>query len=79
MRFVGGMELVVMVIGVAALVSWVWALVDALTRPSEDWEKTGQSQILWVIVLLLLNALGAIAYFVTRGSRRIEPHEGPSA
>ncbi len=78
MRFVGGMELVVMVIGVAALVTWVWALVDALTRPSEDWEKTGQSQILWVIVLLLLNVLGAIAYLVTRGSRRMEPHEGHS-
>jgi NADH:ubiquinone oxidoreductase subunit 6 (subunit J) len=64
------LELVVMSIAVAGLVLWVWALIDVLKRPKGEWERTGQSQMLWLIVLVLLNVLGAVAYLVTAGSRR---------
>ncbi len=64
------LELVVMSIAVAGLVLWVWALVDVLKRPKVEWERTGQSQMLWLVVLVLLNVLGAVAYLVTAGSRR---------
>ena len=59
-----------MSIAVAGLVLWVWALIDVPKRPKGEWERTGQSQMLWLIVLVLLNVLGAVAYLATAGSRR---------
>ena len=49
-------------LGVAALVFWIWMLVDCMRRePPESLEK-----LTWVLVILLGNILGAIIYYVIR-------------
>jgi hypothetical protein len=53
-------------LGLLATVFWVWMLIDALLH-----EPTTNEKILWVLVIALLNLLGAIIYyFVRKRSRR---------
>jgi hypothetical protein len=65
---VGGFFLVWILLAAAALVVWIWALVDALQNPSLD----STMRIVWVLVILLANVLGAIIYLlVGRTGRRV--------
>jgi hypothetical protein len=56
--------------GVAALfttIFWLWMLVEcAMKEPSQ-----GSDKIVWILVILLLNLLGAIIYFLVRRPERI--------
>ena len=45
------------------VVVWVYALVDALRRPADAWTRAAQNQLVWVLVILLGNVLGAVIYF----------------
>ena len=61
-------------IGFVALVNflgflfWIWMLVDCATRePSE-----GNDKIIWIIVIALLNWLGALIYYLARRPTRID-------
>ena len=45
------------------LVVVIWALVDAVQVPDDSMYKSG-SKIVWVLVIVLLNFIGAIIYFV---------------
>ncbi len=49
------------VLGIASFIIWVWALIDCLTS-----KITTQEKLLWVVVILLLNLIGAIIYFLFR-------------
>ncbi len=51
-------------IWVAALVLLAWAVLDAATTPGRVWEAADQDKIVWVLVILFLPLVGAIAYFV---------------
>lgn len=56
----GGMMLVMIILGLAALALWIWALVDAIkNRALSDNER-----IIWVLVILLTNWLGALIYLL---------------
>lgn len=66
-----GVEVLVMIVGVAGVLLWLWALVDVLRRPRAEWERIGQSQILWAVVVVVLNVFGALAYAVTARSRSL--------
>lgn len=46
----------------AGLVVWIWALVDVI-RIEEHELRTG-TKLIWVIVILLANLLGAVLYLV---------------
>jgi prolipoprotein diacylglyceryltransferase len=46
-----------MIIALLALIFWIWMLVDCLTR------KKFEDKLVWVLVLILLNVLGAILYY----------------
>ncbi len=49
-------------LGVAALVFWIWMLIDCMRRePPESLEK-----LTWALVVLLGNILGALIYYVIR-------------
>ncbi len=58
----------------AALVLWLvpvalvaFALLDAVRRPVENWDGAGQSQMMWVIIILsgaLLPFVGPIMYLI---------------
>lgn len=52
-------------IWLAALVLLVWAALDAATTPGRVWEAADQDKIVWVLVILFLPLVGAIAYFVS--------------
>ena len=56
----GAMVLLALLIGVAALVFWIWALIDAIRNPSlNDTER-----IVWVLVIVLTSWLGALIYYL---------------
>ena len=60
------------VVGVGAFAFWVWMIVDCATRQFKD----SNEKIIWVLVVVLLNWLGALIYFIAgrpRGSH-IPPH-----
>lgn len=44
--------------GLVAFVFWIWMLVDCLKR------KRFEDKLVWVIVLVLLNFIGAILYYL---------------
>ena len=59
---VGGglLFIVIAILGVLGLVLWVWALIDAIRNPSlSDTER-----IVWILVILLTQLLGAIIYLI---------------
>lgn len=47
----------------------VWAFVDALRRPRQQWEIAGQQQVVWLMALVIgtvagLGAVAALAYLL---------------
>ena len=54
-------------LGLVGFAFWIWMLVDCLTKePSE-----GNDKIIWVLVIVLLNWLGALIYLCVRRPQRI--------
>lgn len=57
----------VLLLGVGSLVLWIWVLVDCINNePSE-----GNDKIVWILIIVLLHALGAILYLLIRRPERI--------
>ncbi|MBN2162415.1 MAG: PLDc_N domain-containing protein [Pontiellaceae bacterium] len=55
------------VIGIASTVLWVWMLVDCATKePSE-----GNDKLIWVLVIVLAQGIGALIYLIVRRPERI--------
>ncbi len=54
----------------AFLVFWLWMLVEAATKePSQ-----GNDKIVWVLVILFANWIGALIYFFARRPERIRTY-----
>ncbi len=49
-------------VGLAALVFWIFMLVDCAKRPDKKLKKLG-GKVLWIILLILFGVLAAIAYY----------------
>ncbi|MBT8207356.1 MAG: hypothetical protein HKN07_05290 [Acidimicrobiia bacterium] len=61
------LELLMAVIFLGGLALWLVALVDLLKRPTDQWNATGQNQIVWAAVVLFASVLGAALYwFIAR-------------
>ncbi|MBI2578120.1 MAG: PLDc N-terminal domain-containing protein [Candidatus Aenigmarchaeota archaeon] len=59
-----GAMAVFMILIVLAVVFWLWMLVDCLTRKDRNFpNKGGNERLIWVLVLLFLNVIGAILYY----------------
>lgn len=56
----GGMMLVFGIIGLAVLVFWVWALVDAIKNP----RLTDNERLIWILVIVLASWVGALIYLL---------------
>ena len=53
--------------GLAVTVFWVWMIVDCATKePSE-----GNDKVVWLLVILLTNWIGALIYYFIRRPQRI--------
>lgn len=55
------------------LILWLWALIHLLTNPA----LAGTDKIVWTIVIVFLNVLGAILYFAIRPRPAASP-PGPA-
>ena len=58
-----GPFLVFALVGLVTFVIWIVALVDALRIADREWDRAGQSKLLWVLLIALLGVVGAILYF----------------
>ena len=59
-------EIVLLAVAFVAFAGWVWALVDCAKHCRA--ESRGQ----WIVLIALLNCLGAVLYLVRR-SRLVQP------
>lgn len=58
------------VFGILGTVFWIWAIVDcASNEPSE-----GNDKIVWILVIVLTNWIGALIYYFVRRPQRIEQY-----
>ena len=58
--FAGGLLFVWLALAVIALVLWVWALIDAIQNPS----LSSTERVIWVLVIVFTNWIGALIYFL---------------
>jgi len=58
------LALLVLVAGAALFVWWLLVLIEALRVPAAQWERAGQSQLLYVLLMVFLGIIGTIAYAV---------------
>ena len=68
---IGSTELVfilaAVVIGILSIIFWIWMIVDcALNEPSE-----GNDKIVWIIIIVFVQLIGAIIYFFARRPKRM--------
>ena len=54
---------VIFILGIAAFIFWVWALVDVVRMPDDSMFKAG-NKLVWVLVIAITGVIGAIIYLV---------------
>ena len=60
----------IVLLGIAGLIVWIWALVDAITNPALD----STMRIVWVLVIVFTQIVGAIIYLaIGRSTGRSTP------
>lgn len=55
-------------IAFACLIFWIWMLVDCAVNESAN----DNNKIVWVLIILFANVLGALIYFLVRRNQRIQ-------
>lgn len=53
-----------MIIAFLAVIFWIWMLIDCLTR------KKFEDKLVWTLVLIFLNVLGAVLYYFLVKSKK---------
>lgn len=61
----GILWILMFILGIAALGVWIWALVDAIQNPALD----STMRIVWVLVIIFTQIIGAIIYLAIGRSR----------
>jgi H+/Cl- antiporter ClcA len=51
------------IIGIGFFAIWIWMLVDLLQRDEKDLGPGANNKVIWLLVLLLTNGIGAIVYY----------------
>jgi hypothetical protein len=49
---------------------WLWMLIDCATKESDQ----GNTKIVWIIIIVFTNLVGALAYFFVQRSRRLKSY-----
>jgi hypothetical protein len=73
----GAPEILILFMLLFGFVLPIWGIVDAATRPDPVWTAAGQNKVLWIVLQIVLGALGAIIYFVAIRPKLVAP-TGPS-
>ena len=58
--------LVFMALGIAGTVLWIWMLIDCVTKEPDQ----GNDKLVWILVIALTGALGALIYIIVRRPQR---------
>ena len=58
-------------LGLAATVFWIWAFIKILQHNDSQGYQNG-NQLIWVLVVLFLNLLGAVLYYFLEYRPRVE-------
>ncbi len=64
--------LIILLIGVAGTVFWIWMLVECATKEPAQ----GNDKIVWILVIVLTHWLGALIYYFFRRPQRIAQFGG---
>jgi hypothetical protein len=59
-EFMAGAMVLCLLLGIAYLAVWLWALVDAIRNPALD----STTRLMWVLVIILTQLIGAVIYLV---------------
>jgi hypothetical protein len=59
--------LMLLAIGLAGFILWVWTLIDCITNESEE----GNERIVWVVVIVVAQLIGALIYLIVRRPKRL--------
>ena len=62
------LSLVFMSIMLAALAFWVWMIIDCATNEP----SVGNDKLVWIIVIVFAQVIGAIIYYFVRYCKRFE-------
>jgi uncharacterized membrane protein YidH (DUF202 family) len=52
--------------GALATAFWIWMLVECATREPD----TGNAKVVWVIIIVFMNIIGAVIYYFVRRPQR---------
>lgn len=63
MAAVGVWTLVALLV-LAGFVMFVIALIDLVRRPQSAWTASGQNQLVWVLIVVLVGVIGPLLYLV---------------
>jgi uncharacterized membrane protein len=55
---------VAVLIYLVMLVVWLWGLIDAARRPDTAYQAAGQNKVLWIVLCVVLGALGSLIYLL---------------
>ncbi len=66
-----GLSVGVLLFALAAPVLMIWALVDLLRRPAMQWEGSGDTRLMWVVLIVLVAIIGPLLY-LTIGRRQLD-------
>jgi hypothetical protein len=67
MRSIGVQEMFfLLVVGLGGFVFWIRALVDCATKESD----AGNTKVVWVMIILFANLVGAVIYWLVRRPQR---------
>ncbi|MBT5600348.1 MAG: PLDc_N domain-containing protein [Planctomycetaceae bacterium] len=53
---------------IATMAFWIWMLVDCLTKVRSD----GNDKLIWALVIIFANGLGALIYFFVQRPKNIK-------
>ena len=55
------------VLAIAGTVLWIWMIIDCATKEP----SSGNDKLIWILVILLTNWIGALIYLLVRRPQRI--------
>jgi hypothetical protein len=58
-----GIGIVFLIAFVAIPIVTIIALVDIARRPRAEWEAAGQSQLVWVLLVVFVTVIGVVLYY----------------
>lgn len=61
-------ELFILAVIVLPLLT-LWALIDLLRRPEQQWKQAGQDRLVWALIVVFVGLIGPILYLTIGRSK----------